>query len=141
MKGVRMIGKFIVSFLIIWLSTSLVMLFGKVAGFELFAFETTDQMVGQALTLTVVANVLFYALSMAIWLPLKVKNPGLVIPTLIGVIAGATAIWLTGYFLPGTVLLASFWSMLAFSLVNTVLIWAFTLGMTGVPQRPMWPQR
>ncbi len=131
--------KFLQGFGIIWTSTCILVLFGALFG--LFGISSFVRIFDLALTFTIVAVIAFYAISAAIWLPLKAKNPGRAIPTLIGVLSGTIAIWLVGQVVPGTVLFSGFWAALPLSALNTVMIWGITLAIVKnrVP-RPFWPE-
>lgn len=52
-------------------------------------------------------------------------EPGLLLMTLVGVIAGTMAINLTAVLLPGSVVLTSFWAAIPYAFAGTILSWTF----------------
>jgi polyferredoxin len=99
-------------------------------------------LLGTSLVLSALAWIGYMASAIAVLLPLKAKTPGFAIPTVLGAFAGAAAIMITGWFLPGHVTATSYLSAVPFALVNTLAIWgsAFATGSLK-PGLTFWPTR
>jgi len=97
---------------------------------------------GTSLLLSALAWIAYMAAAIAVLVPLRAKQPGFAIPTVLGAIGGAAAIMLTGWILPGTVIAAGFFAALPFALVNTLAIWG-SARLTGSlkPGLTFWPVR
>lgn len=70
------------------------------------------------------------------------REPGMLLMTLVGVIAGTMAINLTAVLSPGSVLLTNFWAAIPYAAAGTLLTWAFAYltkslkkDLTFLPQR------
>lgn len=124
-------------------STAILIYACSLAGIQAFTTPSIFSLIGLAVGLTVVATVVHYALAIVTHLTMKYKHPGLALPTLIGVVAGTVAIWLTGLAVPNMVHFSSFWSGLPFAAVNAALVWVITILFVPNPaykERPFWPQ-
>lgn len=95
-----------------------------------FGVTSLFGMIGAAAALTVGAYVAFIAIASVVCIPLGIKQPGVLLSTAFGTVAGALAIWVFGMLVPGAILLAGLFAALPFAFVNTVMVWLIA-GVTG----------
>jgi hypothetical protein len=95
-----------------------------------------------ALEVLAAAWVFYSIIGFAVCAPFAIKNPGYLLPTVLGVIAGSASICLVGWLVPAVVLTSGFIAAMPFALANTLLIWALAYafgylrsGLTFLPQR------
>jgi hypothetical protein len=123
-----MFKQFAWRFGIVWMSTLAMLSIFSYLGSTEFYLPSLFHTVFLGFFVSGVALVLFYIASLATWITFnKVKSPGWIVPSLLGIVSGAVAIWLTSMLVPNAIALQSVWSGLAFSFFNTCLIWAITL--------------
>ncbi len=93
-----------------------------------------------ALRLTAIAWIMYMAFTISIiivmdqCLSIPLKQPGILLATLIGVVAGAAAIHAEGFIIPGTVLIKGMWAATPYAFANTIMIWIFAYA-TGSLQK------
>lgn len=95
-----------------------------------------------ALEVLAAAWVFYSIIGYAVCAPFGVKNPGYLLPTVLGVISGSASICLIGWLVPAAVLSSGFVAAMPFALANTLLIWVLGYafgylrsGLTFLPQR------
>lgn len=76
-----------------------------------------------SVVLTVVAWVFYAIVAIAVMAALKLKTPGVLLSTIGGVIGGAAAIATIAAVSPSTILLSGVVAPIAYSAVNTGLVW------------------
>jgi hypothetical protein len=107
-----------------------------------FGLTSLLGMVGMSLGLIVLAFAMYAVLLGGISFLLKLRKPGVLLITACGTLGGATAIYLIGWLVPGTVLLGGLVAAIPFAAVNTGLIWlvgwmsgSLRKDLTFLPQR------
>jgi hypothetical protein len=95
-----------------------------------------------ALEVFAAAWVFYSIVGFAVCAPFGVKNPGYLLPTVLGVLSGSASIALVGWLSPSVVLASGFVAAMPFALANTLLIWALGYasgylrkGLTFLPTR------
>ncbi|MBS2005361.1 MAG: hypothetical protein U0103_08900 [Candidatus Obscuribacterales bacterium] len=95
-----------------------------------------------ALLVTGLAWLIYSVVGVAVCLPLRVERPGLALPTVLGTVAGAGAIAITGWLFPTVVTSQGWLAAVPFAFVNTIAVWgaAYATGYlkTGLT---FWPVR
>ncbi len=85
-----------------------------------------------AIALTAGAYVAFYGVALAVCVPASIKQPGVLLQTLFGIISGSVAIWLAALISPSSVLLDGLFAAVPYATVNVLMIWAFAYSTGAV---------
>jgi hypothetical protein len=102
-----------------------------------FSTNSILSLVALTLLITTLAYIGFYVVGLAIVVPLKIKEPGLLLQLYIGTEGGALAILTSRWLLPHAVLVHSQLVMIAYAFANTVftMLLAFQAGQMRKPIR------
>ena len=95
-----------------------------------FGVTSISGIIGLALGLTALAQAIYVCVALAVCLPLRLTEAGMLLQTVFGIIAGSLAIWFIGMFVPGVVLLGGMLAAVPYAIANTGMIWLIA-GITG----------
>jgi len=127
---------------IIYVVTAVLMLLCGVFSLGTFPALSVGSLLLTALIVTVSAWCIYCVIGVAVCAPLRIKQPGVALPTVLGTISGAAAIALTGWIFPSFVISDGWLAAVPFAFVNTLAVWAvaFGTGFVGTNQS-FWPAR